>query len=1221
VAINGSGAVAVPLDVYGSWVTQVPPESVPENISPDNQEIIYAPGKVASRPAFQKLLNSAFPAGGLNDLVPTVMYEKSYAMPNGVVQNLYLDSSGILWAENVFTAPGTFTQIYQTQPGSFAKSITAFGREYIAISNGLVGADVPLQWDGTNLDRLTQDGPGVPPTVTMQAFAAVNMVGGTAPSPVNVTTSETINPIRVGPPGDQTTVWTALLVLVSSTVGFSIGQSVALADSSNPALNATVVIYGIQGTGLYCNFYSPTQEVGAGGTATPVGSNITMTRANNQVTVTTSTAHNLQVGFQALIAGAGSLAVGGGVTSIVIDNEDNPGIATVTTLDAHGLVPGTDVTITNVTPTAIGSAGSWTAEWNGSLVTLTLGSGVHGLVPGAVVQVTDTNSPADAFPGSFTVATVPAPNQIAYYQTGLAATAPISATGISVSVTWPIPDDTPTPTYFEVLSAPTATTFQIQVSYSDGTWNSGNIGFPWDGTFYVVAVPNSTTAIYQQYGPAGTNTTIGTVTPYGQMAPGLHLCQVSFLDRQGGITAPSPPVAFIANGGQYPVVSNLPIGGSNIVARIVEFTGAQPNVPGELPPFFYIPTPAQLEGQVVSTATQVSDNTTTSILMDFSDDTLYAALGISIPGNTLANQIVLDGALSFGKFESRLLTCGQRNRIEEFLNMQFGGGYFPNTPTVPTGWTQGTGVGQLIASPTGPAGFEWQSSTTGMGAAGTIQQGAYQDAYGDPILSPNTQYSFRAKVRYGSSSGQSNGLLNADFYSPTAGILATASIAIPSYPASADFEFLEAEFSAKTPTVIPQDTILQVYQSGASVNVDISWTEQSIIYAQDPTIPDVGYASYGSNPAGMDGDTGQFGPEEDTHALMDFGIIRDTLYMITLDPSGRLHETLGSNVTEPSGWQVNEVAANCGTLSAFGLTHSQADDTSGSGGDNWLTWPSEGGIMGTAGGLPEKISQEIQPNWNDPSNSNTGVQINMQAAQSIWGLNDPVQRLLMFGVPIGTATAPSEIYVLDYKNLNTWAAIAGSPPFHPSFAGKLIATDNSRKWTHWLRPMNCAARMYRQPGQLTLVFGGGNGYTPGTVAGFGNCYTLNPALYTDDDFGQIFPYYTTYAFLDPEKAQALGLKGGRLLMAYVRAYCQGVGQATATYFPDSLENPWALATTRTLGSAFYADREFGGGMCTGERIFIKFSSSPITGTDNAFVITRVTAYIGNAKLLIGGRNQ
>jgi hypothetical protein len=35
-------------------------------------------------------------------------------------------------------------------PGCWMKSITAFGRQYVAISDGLHGQEVPLQFDSTN---------------------------------------------------------------------------------------------------------------------------------------------------------------------------------------------------------------------------------------------------------------------------------------------------------------------------------------------------------------------------------------------------------------------------------------------------------------------------------------------------------------------------------------------------------------------------------------------------------------------------------------------------------------------------------------------------------------------------------------------------------------------------------------------------------------------------------------------------------------------------------------------------------------------------------------------------------------------------------------------------------------------------------------------------------------------------------------------------------------
>jgi hypothetical protein len=308
----------------------------------------------------------------------------------------------------------------------------------------------------------------------------------------------------------------------------------------------------------------------------------TLVRTGNQVAVKTAAVHGLQIGYQALMQGNGVLDIGGGIASIVINNEQNPGIATVTTSTAHGLLPGNDVTITGVVPAVVGGATNWSGVRSGGLVTLTLSGSNHGLVPGSVVQVS-ASSDASLNTNS-NIALVPGPTQIAFYQ-AIDADIISPVTGITVSLAWPIPDNTPDPTYFEVQACPTPTTFQVQVTYSDGTWASGAVGFSWDGTFYVNSVPTPTTFTYIQYGPNGSTTeTAGTVTPFGQCAPGLHLMAVCFLDRQGGITAPSPFTTFISNGGQYVSLSNIPLGPPQTVARIIVFTGAQPNVPGELPP-------------------------------------------------------------------------------------------------------------------------------------------------------------------------------------------------------------------------------------------------------------------------------------------------------------------------------------------------------------------------------------------------------------------------------------------------------------------------------------------------------------------------------------------------------------------------------------------------------------------------------------------------------------
>ena len=1199
-AINPTGAVAVPLTVFGSWVSEVAPNAVPENISPDCSDVMFAPGSTGSRPALRRVYSTPFPAGGSSSFVPSTVYAKSFVTSTGDIKNLTMDSNGVLYVEDVTNNPGVYTVLFTSTPGSYCRSCTAFGREYLAISDGLHGQEVPLQYDGTYLDRVTQNGPAVAPVVNSLSLPSVTMVV-TTPRNDNVASIVTTGKFRQYNPVDDTyyAYSTITVTLTAPDTSLAVGQSLTITGNSQSYFNnVPAQIQSITSSTVFvCAFYSSSYLTGTGGSFSVPG--VTIQRGNNIVSVTTATAHGLQIGYQAQITGVTASVIGTSISSIVVNNENLPGLATVNTSTAHGLSPGEDVTITGVTAVAVGG-GISSAVRNSGSVTISTAS-AHGVIPGAVIViagVTDTS-----FDGTYTVASVPNPTQICFY---VSSTTNSTSSGGTASIAWPIPDNTPTPTYFTVVTCPTATSFQVQVTTGDNTWTTGTVSFAWNGIYYVVGVQSSTSFTYQNYGPNATSTSLGTVTPYGQCAPGIHLMQVLYLTRQGAITAPSQSVSFVSNGGQYVSVNNIPIGPSNVVARILAFTGSQPNVPGELPPFFYLPVPAQLEGQTVSTATQIDDNTTTSVLLDFSDNSLYAGLGISTPGNMLANQIVLDGALGFGKYSSRLVTWGQRNYVQNLLNM----GFDADTTgiTYPQGWTVATGGGTTISLTSRPAGAQWKitcPSTTGN--FGEISQSLYLDTYGDPIALANQYYSMRVWLASSVSSGAS---FVATISSASTSF--STSVSVLASAMSSTGGWFTLNFPTIMPVTIPQDLQLTITGAASTVATVITVDEMGLYPTENPYTDGIGYASYVNNPEGMDGLTGKFGPVEDENKFIDVGIIRETLYILTQDPSGRIHETTGSGTSEPSGWPVNEVAANCGTLSAFGVTHSQADDEAGSGGDNWMAWPSEGGVLLFGGGLPEKITQEIQPNWNDPGRSGF-TQINMSAALSIWGFNDPVQRLLMFGVPTGTATAPNKIYVLNYRNLNSANAIMASPPFHPSFAGKLIATDNSRKWAPWNISANSAARVYRTPGQLSLVLCGGNGKAPGTAASYGNLYTLLPNSATDDDYGAFASYYTTYFFLDPEKAQALQLNG-RFLLAFWQMYVAGTGTLTVTPLIDELSNAWSLSVSRALVASPKFDLEGGGGYATGNRIALKISGA--AGT--VWTLSRLIAYFKSAKMKIRG---
>ena len=227
---------------------------------------------------------------------------------------------------------------------------------------------------------------------------------------------------------------------------------------------------------------------------------------------------------------------------------------------------------------------------------------------------------------------------------------------------------------------------------------------------------------------------------------------------------------------------------------------------------------------------------------------------------------------------------------------------------------------------------------------------------------------------------------------------------------------------------------------------------------------------------------------------------------------------------------------------------------------------------------------------------------------------------------------PIVILALNYRELDTAAAIAASPPIRTSYTGRLIATDHTRKWTRWHVPAVGAALMYRQAGLIQPVFFGANG----------NFYILNAAQLHDDDYGQIFPYYFTYGFVTHDAEMALTsqdatgermpLGSGRKLLAYLKAFIAGTGVMTITPYTDSLivqagppPNPWPLVGVRSLVATPSYDLEWGGGMVQGDRIFLKYASSPTPGdpptVDNGFSLQRMTAFLKRAQRLpIRGQN-
>jgi hypothetical protein len=146
----------LPLNVFGTWVTLLDPSDVPPGMSPSLGDVEFFPGGVRTRPG----LASQF---SVLTGTPQINGVKTYATTNPLQRFLALDSLGDLYKES---SPGVLTLAASgVIPNALMTSATQFGREYMAFSDGLIGQDLPRQYDDTNSDRVSQIGPAEGPAL------------------------------------------------------------------------------------------------------------------------------------------------------------------------------------------------------------------------------------------------------------------------------------------------------------------------------------------------------------------------------------------------------------------------------------------------------------------------------------------------------------------------------------------------------------------------------------------------------------------------------------------------------------------------------------------------------------------------------------------------------------------------------------------------------------------------------------------------------------------------------------------------------------------------------------------------------------------------------------------------------------------------------------------------------------------------------------------------
>jgi hypothetical protein len=543
--------------------------------------------------------------------------------------------------------------------------------------------------------------------------------------------------------------------------------------------------------------------------------------------------------------------------------------------------------------------------------------------------------------------------------------------------------------------------------------------------------------------------------------------------RQGFWTEPSPPVSWTAAGSHQVSVTNIPTGPSNVLQRLLTFTasgGAS---------FYHVP------------ATMViNDNTTTSLTVDFTDTILLSGQSMDY----LFSQIELPDQLGVAAYSERLFWWGERANMDNWRNLTFDGGFDASGSGRPLGWMLDPSFGAGAAEVTGSVIWGDAYGIVADGATltrGMIEQNAITDASGNPLLVKNTDYSVRARVVR--SSGLTAGTLRINAFSPSMGQLG-AGLAVTAVQATTTYQEFSADLFAPQ-TSLPSDLTLRVYADGTPAPSGESFTVDNIevFLTNASQNPSLVRASSTDAPESYDGVSGIMSiAENNGQGIRAAFTLRNNLYFVK---ERSMYVTANDGVNEPALWQVEEVSNQVGTPSPHGVGI----------GEEWVVIAGRTGLYLFDGSEPIKISQEIQPTWDA---------INWQCGQLIWLQVDTQHKRILVGVPMGSATQPNQVLMLDYTE-----------GFGDPLVAMLSAPERSRKWAPWMISANSCGLIERANGAAQIFLGSNNSS--------GKIYALTPGTYSDDG-AAINSFYST-AFL-----AATGLSG-RNLFGYLTAYVQGAG--------------------------------------------------------------------------------
>jgi len=302
------------LERFGGLNTLIDPTNLPVYASPDCQDVEFLPGLVRTRPGF----TSVFTALGGN---PTVNYLKTYVTPAGAIRTLVFDSTVALYKEQPQGTLVTISNGFTFIPAARVNSVSLFGREYLAYSDGQFGTNHPFQYDDTNLDLVSQEGVGSAPTAVDETVVFTITAGPNgATQPAAVT-------IAAGPTG---AVENGVIVTITTTTphGLLVGDSTVIAGVGVAGYNGTFKVLSVPSITTF------TYELGVSGLASSGGGTSSSTVATFQITASTT---QMSVKETLAVAGVGIAGYNGTwVVRSIVDVTHFTAILNVSGLAASG---------------------------------------------------------------------------------------------------------------------------------------------------------------------------------------------------------------------------------------------------------------------------------------------------------------------------------------------------------------------------------------------------------------------------------------------------------------------------------------------------------------------------------------------------------------------------------------------------------------------------------------------------------------------------------------------------------------------------------------------------------------------------------------------------------------------------------------------------------------------------------------------------------------------